>query len=42
MKFNINGLCVGPDSEIPNPRPSYQINETNFGTDAAAMAGMTD
>ncbi|KAF1802824.1 Six-hairpin glycosidase-like protein, partial [Mucor lusitanicus] len=27
-----------PDSEIKDPRPSYQINETDFGTDAAAMA----
>ncbi|KAG1052956.1 hypothetical protein G6F43_004928 [Rhizopus delemar] len=27
----------GPDSGIPLPRPSYQINETHFGTDVASM-----
>ncbi|RCH87102.1 hypothetical protein CU097_002569 [Rhizopus azygosporus] len=27
----------GPDTNIPLPRPSYQINETNFGTDVASM-----
>lgn len=32
-------LIIGPDSGIPIPRPCYQINETNFGTDAASMAG---
>ncbi|KAG1646358.1 hypothetical protein G6F44_000919 [Rhizopus delemar] len=28
----------GPDTGIPLPRPSYQINETHFGTEAASMA----
>ncbi|KAI9276405.1 Six-hairpin glycosidase-like protein [Sporodiniella umbellata] len=28
----------GLDTNIPLPRPSYQINETHFGTDAASMA----
>ncbi|KAI8381076.1 Six-hairpin glycosidase-like protein [Radiomyces spectabilis] len=28
----------GPDTTIPLPRPSYQINATAFGTDAAAAA----
>ncbi|KAG0939102.1 hypothetical protein G6F57_006444 [Rhizopus arrhizus] len=27
----------GPDTGIPLPRPSYQINETHFGTDVASM-----
>ncbi|OAC99356.1 glycoside hydrolase family 9 protein [Mucor lusitanicus CBS 277.49] len=34
----IDNESFGPDSEIKDPRPSYQINETDFGTDAAAMA----
>ncbi|CAO3653110.1 unnamed protein product [Mucor fragilis] len=34
----IDNDTFGPDSEIKDPRPSYQINETDFGTDAAAMA----
>ncbi|KAL9557059.1 hypothetical protein MBANPS3_001585 [Mucor bainieri] len=34
----IDNDSFGPDSEIKDPRPSYQINETDFGTDAAAMA----
>ncbi|KAI8639883.1 Six-hairpin glycosidase-like protein [Parasitella parasitica] len=34
----VHDFYTGPDSEIQDPRPSYQINETDFGTDAAAMA----
>ncbi|GAN09646.1 glycoside hydrolase family 9 protein [Mucor ambiguus] len=34
----IDNDSFGPDSDIKYPRPSYQINETDFGTDAAAMA----
>lgn len=33
----IDNNSFGPDSKIKDPRPSYQINETDFGTDAAAM-----
>lgn len=33
-------ILLGPDSDIPLPRPCYQINQTDFGTDVAAMAGM--
>lgn len=42
LPFIMYIVCLptkGPDSEIKQPRPSYQINETYFGTDAAAMAG---
>ncbi|KAI8095551.1 Six-hairpin glycosidase-like protein [Thamnidium elegans] len=35
---SIDIVCPGPDSNIPIPRPCFQINETNFGTDAASMA----
>ncbi|EIE83308.1 hypothetical protein RO3G_08013 [Rhizopus delemar RA 99-880] len=34
---SLYALCSGPDSGIPLPRPSYQINETHFGTDVASM-----
>ncbi|KAI9481618.1 MAG: family 9 glycosyl hydrolase [Benjaminiella poitrasii] len=33
----VDNNSFGPDTDIPTPRPSYQINETYFGTDVAAM-----
>lgn len=31
-------LIIGPDTNIPNPRPSYQVNRTAVGTDAVAIS----
>jgi endoglucanase len=36
LKFNSNFL--GPDTGIPSPRPSYQVNKTVIGTDAVAIS----
>jgi endoglucanase len=35
---NLDNAYWGGDLTIPQPRPSYQINDTNPGTDAAAAA----
>lgn len=31
-------LFIGPDTNIPTPRPSYQVNRTAVGTDAVAIS----
>ncbi|CDO74619.1 Glycoside Hydrolase Family 9 protein [Trametes cinnabarina] len=35
---NLDNAYWGGDKSIPGPRPSYQINDTSPGTDAAAQA----
>ncbi|KAL1940113.1 hypothetical protein VTO73DRAFT_9448 [Trametes versicolor] len=35
---NLDNAYWGGDRDIPGPRPSYQINDTSPGTDAAAQA----
>ncbi|KAI0824644.1 Six-hairpin glycosidase [Trametes gibbosa] len=35
---NLDNAYWGGDRNIPSPRPSYQINDTSPGTDAAAQA----
>lgn len=31
-------MYIGPDKNIPNPRPSYQVNRTAIGTDAVSIS----
>ncbi|KAG0749679.1 hypothetical protein G6F57_004934 [Rhizopus arrhizus] len=35
---DIDNNYWGPDTNIPTPRPSYQVNRTSVGTDAVALA----
>ncbi|EPB90432.1 hypothetical protein HMPREF1544_02798 [Mucor circinelloides 1006PhL] len=35
---NIDNNYWGPDTNIPTPRPSYQVNRTAIGTDAVAIS----
>ncbi|GAA5799395.1 hypothetical protein HPULCUR_004810 [Helicostylum pulchrum] len=35
---DIDNNYWGPDTNIPNPRPSYQVNRTAIGTDAVAIS----
>ncbi|KAI8983541.1 Six-hairpin glycosidase-like protein [Pilobolus umbonatus] len=37
-EVEVDNNSFGPDTELLYPRPSYQINETHFGTDVASMA----
>lgn len=36
--MNLTCRIIGPDINIPEPRPSYKITDENFGTDVAAIA----
>ncbi|KAI8967592.1 Six-hairpin glycosidase-like protein [Mycotypha africana] len=38
--IDVDNNSFGPDTDIPEPRPCYNINEQFFGTDAAAMAAV--
>ncbi|KAI8640608.1 Six-hairpin glycosidase-like protein [Parasitella parasitica] len=35
---NVDNNYWGPDTDIPTPRPSYQVNRTAIGTDAVAIS----